>query len=579
MNIPRNEYPRPQLVRDSFINLNGSWDFEIDSGKSGIERRLFERKSLASKITVPFCPESELSGIGNKDFMQCVWYCRKIDIPDEWKNKRVILHFGAVDFHAIVYVNGKKATEHFGGYTPFSADITDFLKSEENYVTLCAFDDTRSPHQSSGKQSTRYESAGCHYTRTTGIWQTVWMEAVDKAHMKKIFFTPDVENGKIRARIILSPDACGMEIVLKTSFGAKATGEAKARVKGDFCELDIPLSEIVLWDIGAGNLYDAEILLCDGEKVVDSVSSYFGMRSVELTKKAFVLNGRKVFGRWVLDQGFYPDGIYTAPSDEALEKDILLSMELGFNGARLHEKVFEERFLYHADRLGYLVWGEYANWGMDISNFACYADFITEWREAMERDYSHPSLIGWCPLNETWDYDGRQQSCRLVGEIYRFTKSLDPTRPCIDTSGNYHVLTDIFDVHDYEQDPEKFKTYYEHTSEGVILDAIARSPERKDRQKYGGQPIFVSEYGGIRKAVDEHGWGYGQAPEDDEEFISRYKGLTDVLLDNPDILGFCYTQLYDVEQEQNGLLTYDRKYKLDPKIFFDINTRKAAIEE
>lgn len=253
-------------------------------------------------------------------------------------------------------------------------------------------------------------------------------------------------------------------------------------------------------------------------------------------------------------------------------------MELGFNGARMHEKVFEPRYIYWADKLGYLVWGEHANWGLDISAAEGIENFLPEWIEAVNRDFNHPSIVGWCPFNETWDReDGRRQNDRVLEIVYRVTKELDKTRPVIDTSGNYHVVTDIFDIHDYEQDVEKFAAKFEPMKNGG--EKYVTYPKR---QKYEGQPYFVSEYGGIQWncGVDsDFGWGYGNRPKTEEEFIERYRGLTTALLENPYICAFCYTQLYDVEQEVNGLYTYDRKPKFDVRIFREINMRPAAIEK
>lgn len=321
---------------------------------------------------------------------------------------------------------------------------------------------------------------------------------------------------------------------------------------------------------------------CDFRLPAYEIKNAKGMHTPELKYKSYeILNGKPVFGRWVLDQGFYPDGIYTAPTDEALKNDILCSMRLGFNGARMHEKIFEPRFLYWADKLGYIVWGEHANWGLDITDMGQIQYFLPEWLEALDRDMCHPSIIGWCPFNETWDFDGRQQYDELIRLVYLATKAVDPTRPVIDTSGNFHVQTDIFDVHDYEQNPERFASYYEKIVDGIIEDQIQRKPEWSYRQSYNGKnPVFVSEYGGIRWAPDKaEGWGYGEAPKTTEEFIERYKGLTEALINNPYMIGFCCTQLYDVEQEVNGLMTYDRKFKFDPEIIRRINTQQAAIEE
>ncbi len=570
MNIPRAEYPRPQLVRSTWICLNGEWEFEIDNAMVGRPKNYEKRKHLDGKITVPFCPESALSGVGNVDYMNCVWYRKEIEIPAEWKGKRILLQFGAVDYHAIVFVNGKHCGEHRGGYTPFTIDITEALKEEGNYITLCAEDDTKGGHQPVGKQSQGYYSAGCSYTRTTGIWQTVFMEAVDKFYVQNIKVIPDIETVSAELNIQLNKYAAGCRITAEASFNGVPMGIASTVVNAMNAVISLPLMEKHLWDVGQGNLYDLKITVEKDGIVYDSVDSYFGLRSVALTDRKFLLNGKSIFGRWVLDQGFYPDGIYTAPTDEALKADIEYSMQLGFNGARLHQKIFEPRFLYWADRLGYLVWGEHGNWGIKVWDIGEIRNWLPEWMESVERDFSHPSIIGWCPFNETWDHEGRRQSDDLIRLTWQVTKAIDPTRPVIDTSGNFHVgpYTDIYDIHDYDQNVE---SYTERIGKGVFETF-------RDRQRWYGQPFFVSEYGGIQWSMGKEGWGYGNAPKTEEEFIARYKGLTEAMLKNPDCCAFCYTQLYDVEQEQNGLMTYERKFKFDPKIFYDINTQKAAIE-
>ena len=579
----RKEYPRPQLVRSGWLCLNGEWEFEIDNGENGEGRKFFERPSLDQKITVPYCPESVLSGIGNTDYMNCVWYRKEVTIPAEAKGKRVLLHIGAVDYHAKLWVNGTYVGSHRGGYVPFDADITDALTDGKAVICLCAYDHLREGLQPSGKQAHKFSSSGCHYTRTTGIWQSVWLEWVDEAYTKGFKVYPDIASSSVSIQVELSEAAQGAELELVASYGGQEMGRAATTVHSNAATLSIALKEAHLWDIGKGELYDLSIRVKKNGALCDEAEAYFGLREVALDKTGMKLNGRRVFGRWVLDQGFYPDGIYTAPSDEALKADIVNSMRLGFNGARLHEKVFEPRFLYWADKLGYPVWGEHANWGLDHSRPESVLSFLPEWLEAVERDFSHPSVIGWCPFNETWDVNGRKQCDDVIRTVYLATKALDKTRPCIDTSGNFHTVTDIFDVHDYEQDPEKFVTYYDKIgSEGIVNDQCERRKDWKGRQKYDRKtPVFMSEYGGIKWTgdPDSAGWGYGNAVKTEEEFIARYKGLTDALLDNPDMMGFCYTQLYDVEQEVNGLMTYDRKFKFDPAIFYEIDTRKAAIED
>lgn len=579
----RKEYPRPQLVRENWLCLNGEWEFEIDNAQVGAAKKYWERSSLDGKITVPYCPESDLSGVGNKDFMNCVWYRKAVTLPEAFCGKRVILHFGAVDYLATVYVNGKKIGTHMGGYTPFSFDVTDALTEGENVIVLSADDDVRSDRQPAGKQSDVLHSHGCFYTRTTGIWQTVWMEAVDAARVEGYRVYPDVANGAVTLQFRTTGAAMGAKLSVTASYDGADMGCASTVVSGCTSTVTLSLKEKHLWEIGKGRLYDLSVSLEKDGVAVDAFRGYFGLREVGLTDKGMTLNGKPFFGRYILDQGFFPDGIYTAPSAEALKFDIEASMKLGFNGARMHQKVFEPTYLYYADKLGYLLWGEYPSWGISLADASAMKNYLREWLESVERDFSHPSVIGWCPFNETWDSfnDGNARQCDdVIDMIWRATKYTDPTRPCIDTSGNYHVVNcGLWDVHDYEQNPEKFASFYAKIGEGIVADQVYRSTPK--RQSYDGTPVFVSEYGGIKwdVASPTDSWGYGVAVKTEEEFKARYKGLTDALLDNEHIMGLCYTQLTDVEQECNGLLTYDRQFKFDPEFFHAVNTRKAKIEE
>ncbi|MDK8180335.1 sugar-binding domain-containing protein [Paenibacillus sp. UMB4589-SE434] len=577
--LPRPEYPRPQFIREQWINLNGDWQFEMDHGCSGKARGLQKDDvTLNQSIVVPFCPESSLSGIGNTDFMNAVWYKRSFATPEAWSNGRTLLHFGAVDYKAEVWINEKLVGSHRGGYSSFSFDITHALKHGDNTITVYAEDHIRSGLQPRGKQSGEYHSHGCDYTRTTGIWQTVWLEYVPQTYISSFRITPDPENACIHLEAKINGAVKGLQLTCDASFEDKSMGSASVNIGSSLAKLTLSLTDVHLWQVGSPNLYDLNLsLVCDGS-IIDSAISYFGLRSIHLDGMAVRINGKSVFQRLVLDQGFYPEGIYTAPSDDDLKRDIEISIGLGFNGARLHEKMFEPRFLYWADKLGYLVWGEHANWGLDISTPQGLLRFLPEWIEGVERDFNHPSLIGWCPFNETWDSgNGARQDNEVLRIVYETTKALDPTRPVIDTSGNFHVVTDIYDVHDYDQNVDTFRARYAPMAEdGEVYNTYP------DRQTYGGQPYFVSEYGGIwwnPSQLDQKSWGYGDRPQSEEEFIARYAGLTTTLLDNPKMFGFCYTQLYDVEQEVNGLYTYDRTAKFDPKIIRAINTKKAAIED
>ena len=565
----RCEHPKPQFERAAWTNLNGEWQFEIDRGNSGAARKLYEDTvSLGGTINVPFCPQSKLSGVEDKDFMSSVWYKKTVELTEEQVSGIVYLHFGAVDYLSTVYINGKRAGKHKGGYVSFKIDVTEFVHAGENTICLHAEDDERDRLIPRGKQSEWFYSHGCDYTRTTGIWQTVWMEYVPKTHIEKVKYLTDVEAGTLT----VMADLCGADtLTVSASFEGRDCGTASVVSGGGQAILTLALTEKHLWELGKGGLYDLTLTYGD-----DVIKSYFGLRSIAYCNNKFYLNGKSVFQRLVLDQGFNPDGVYTAPSDEFLAADIDLSMAMGFNGARLHEKVFEERFLYHADRKGYIVWGEYPNWGLDHSYADSIYGILPEWLEEVDRDFNHPSIVGWCPFNETWDMNGRRQFNDLLNLVYNATKAADPTRPCIDTSGNYHVdKTDVYDVHDYEQDPAKFAEHFSDFNDfGTNSNGIGR------RQHYDGKtPFFVSEYGGIRWTDNQDGWGYGNAPKTEEEFLTRLKGLTDVMLDDDRIFAFCYTQLTDVEQEQNGLYTYERQPKFDPAVVHAIFARKAKIED
>lgn len=565
MQIPRPEYPRPQFTRQNWLNLNGEWQFEIDNGRSGEARGLHkEGEKLNDTITVPFCPESELSGVKHTDFMYGVWYKRKVTLDKP--NGRALLHFGAVDYCCKAFVNGVYVGWHQGGYISFCFDVTAALREGENEIAVYAEDNTRDRLIPSGKQSTEYHSRGCCYTRTTGIWQTVWLEFMPEAYIDCVKYYPHIADGSVT----VETDLCQKgDFACNISFEGKPMGSYSAANAAGKLIFTVQLAEKHLWEVGKGKLYNVELYFGD-----DKVESYFGLREIRLDGHKFLINGKSVFQRLILDQGFYPAGIYTAPDDKDLIHDIELSLASGFNGARLHEKIFEERFLYHADKMGYIVWGEYPDWGLDHS----YADniyaILPEWMEEIKRDFNHPSIVGWCPRNETWDQSGRKQFDPSVSLLYDVTKAIDSTRPCIDVSGNFHVKTDIFCVHDYNQDPVSFKENYDRLmTEGKLHDRYSY------RQPYRGQATFVSEYGGIAWNAGEDGWGYGEGPKTIEEFYERYKGLTDALLDNSEMFGLCYTQLTDVEQEQNGLFTYDRTPKFDTDILRGIMSRKAAIED
>ncbi|MGW7255162.1 glycoside hydrolase family 2 protein [Streptomyces sp. NPDC054834] len=595
---PRPEYPRPQFVREAWLNLNGEWQFEIDRSDTGLDRGLRDRE-LADRIVVPFCPESELSGIGETDFLEAVWYRRTVTIPDDWTDSRVLLHFGAVDHDTTVWVDGTEVARHRGGFTPFTADLGDLAAPGREVAVVVRARDSRHGVQARGKQSTWYANSHCHYTRTTGIWQTVWLEPVPRSvALGRPRITPDLASGSFHLELPLTANLPGHRVraTLSDAAGPVATAESRADLGlAPRLVLPVPEDRRRVWSPSDPHLYDLvlEVLDADGE-AVDTVGSYAGLRSVSVHGKRLLLNGEPLFQRLVLDQGYYPDGLMTAPSDADLVRDIELGLAAGFNGARLHQKVFEERFLYHADRLGYLVWGEFGDWGCEVGvrddNQRPDASYVTQWLEAVERDYSHPSIVGWCPLNETYQHlhDRITQLDDVTRGMFLATKQADATRPVIDASGYAHRVpeTDVYDSHCYEQDPDTFAK----TMAGLAEDRpyVNAAPDGWSWSvPYRGQPYFCSEFGGIwwdpeaaAAAGDEPetSWGYGERPRTDEEFVDRFTGLTGVLLDDPDMFGYCYTQLTDVFQERNGVYRFDRTEKVDTERLRRAQGRPAAYE-
>lgn len=574
----RPEYPRPSFVRENWLNLNGKWEFEIG------DNNVFDKE-----IEVPFCPESKLSGIEHKDFMYSVWYRRTVEITEEQLRGRVIINFGAVDYEAILYVNGKKAGYHKGGYISFSFDITDYLAVGENVITLNAKDDTRNPAIPMGKQSDRFESYGCSYTRTTGIWQTVWLEFTGDTYITSRKITAFANEKTILFEGCLSDNANGINVSAEIFYKGEKVSECETVAKnGKFSMTAEISSEIHLWDVLKPEIYDIVLTVRNNGEVTDSVKTYTGFRTIELKDGKFLLNGKSVFLRQILDQGFHPDGVYTFPTKEDIEKDIDIAIDLGFNGARPHEKIFEEYYFYYADMKGYLVWGEFPNWGCCLDskkNPQGLKNFLAEWQEELIRDYNHPSIIGWCPLNETWD---GKHFCDATSQkaIYSATKKYDSIRPVIGASGGYLYVTDIDDYHDYSHTAEELIAHVHDHKNGtkeekqlLVLNKIQKSGflTRKDMK---GLPIFCSEYGGISFNIGESAWGYVNESNEDD-FVAHYISDTNALMQS-DCMGMCYTQLTDVEQEQNGLVTYERKHKFSEearKKIRECNMQKAKIED
>lgn len=563
VDIPRPEYPRPQFERTDWVNLNGQWTFEMDFGSSGEQRGWTNTKGLSKKITVPFCPESELSGIGYTDFIPCVWYQRNINIPAEWNGKKILLHFGAADYETKVYVDGKMVGEHKGSGSSFNFDITSYVKAgQQANLVVRVYDNLRGGMQPGGKQCTALFSAGCSYTRVTGIWQTVWMEAVNEQALKNVFAIPDIDQQQLVVRPEFYNEGNENTLTVEVKDGKKTVAKRTSQASNQ-STIVLPIKNAHLWSPEDPYLYDVKYTVKNAQgEVIDEVSSYMGMRKVHISGGYFYLNNKPYFQRLVLDQGYYPDGIWTAPSDEALRQDIEMSKAVGFNGARLHQKVFEERYYYWADKLGYLTWGEEASWVLNINNELAVRNFLTEWAEIVVRDRNHPSLVTWTPLNETWNATPGVY-VRFVNDLYALTKAIDPTRPINDASGDSHVKTDIWSVHDYTREPDKLIA--NHTIKAGV-EPYRNMKDKDFLSNYAGQPYMVDEFGGlpwIPKEERANSWGYGANIDTVEEFYSILEKEIDALKACKHVVGFCYTQITDVEQEKNGIYYYNRKPKFD----------------
>ncbi|HXG33789.1 MAG TPA: glycoside hydrolase family 2 TIM barrel-domain containing protein [Bryobacteraceae bacterium] len=575
--VPRPEYPQPQFQREQWMSLNGPWEFEFDDANVGLEENWAAGgRKFTRTIVVPFSFESKLSGIGDTSFHPWVWYRRSFTVPEAWKRKRVLLHFGAVDYRAMVWVNGRYVGGHTGGHVPFSFDITPHLQRGANTVTVRAEDPPTDRYVPRGKQYWEPKSRGIFYTRTTGIWQPVWIEAAGDSYLTKVRITPS-NDGTVRFEARIARPQPDLEFRAAIRFQDREVASGGARNDGPRALLALAVQEPRLWSANSPNLYDVTVELRRGGAVLDRVQSYFGFRSVSTANGRVLINGRPVFLKMVLDQGYWPDSTITPPSDEAIQYDIRMTKEMGFNGARKHQKLEDPRYLYWADKMGLYVSSEMANAYLFDEDYV--QRFTAEWIEAVERDYNHPSIIMWVPINESWGVpdlsDPRQQN--HLKALYALTKSLDATRPVIDNDGWEHVdTTDLFAIHDYARTGELlYEIYKDLGKTGIPARRTGRSLLAPG-YRYNGTPILLSEFGGIAYIPPGHqvppdAWGYAGVEKTAEAALARLRGLYEAIAKIPEFAGLCYTQLTDVEQEINGLLTYDRKPKFDPKLIREIN--------
>ena len=573
----RDQHPRPQHFRSSWQSLDGLWDLCLNPGKSDTEPHHIQ---WASKILVPFSPETEASGIGQTGFHASIWYRRAFQAEQLPPGMRLLLHFEAVDYQATVWVNGVKVCEHEGGYTPFCADITDALNPNisDQQIVVCAQDDPEDLAKPRGKQDWKLDSHSIWYPRTTGIWQTVWLETVSRTHIETLYWSSSLERWDIGIDLTVAAAddlplnlsvslLCGTQLLAMDRYAVLAC-EVHRRIALSDPGIDDHRNDL-LWSPSSPTLIQALLELRNEEGVLlDSVESYTAIRTVDVQDDRFILNGRPIGLRLVLDQGYWPQSGMTAPDDNALRQDVLLARQMGFNGVRKHQKIESARYLYWADKLGLLVWEEmpsaYRYTTQSIERLA------RQWTEVIRRDRSHPCIVAWVPFNESWgvpDLPDSSAQRHYVQALYHLTKSLDPTRPVIGNDGWESIATDIIGIHDYDDDPERIGLRY------GISDIEAKLLKRErpgGRMLFVGEdkalnhPLMLTEFGGIAMSKDpkdpQDSWGYSRTASS-AGLIERYSALLKVVRSLPALAGFCYTQFADTYQEANGLLFADRTPK------------------
>lgn len=572
------DYPRPQLVRNNWQNLNGKWDFAFDKDNIGLQKNYQNGFVADMQINVPFAYQSAMSGIGTSECIEYVWYQKKVHLSYA-DGERIILHLEGSDYQTQVYVNGVFVGEDEGCYHRESFDITQAAANGENLIVFRIHDDY-STEKPRGKQRAKDHDYGCWYVDTTGLYKTVWLEKVSDNYIENIRITPMVKSKTVAIDFDVKEKTAESKIKTTVSYAGKEIATVVTRAISGKAGQNIYLGEeLHLWEVGDGKIYDLTAELMVDDKVVDTIGSYFGMREIEWGDGKILLNGKPLYQKLALDQGYWEGSDLTAPNEEALEKDIALMQSMGFNGVRKHEKIEDERFLYFADMYGYIVWGEMPS----IYNCTQKArDALrTEWPLIVKQLYSHPSVFVWVCMNESWGveeilFDRSQQE--FVNELYFNTKVMDHTRPVVTNDGWEHTYSDILTIHHYTQSGENL-----HSCFDTVEKCIQRKYKDHDRgafangYRYHGQPIIISEFGGTSFVKDVHDgkWGYGEAVGSDEEFLARFSSLIHAIDSIPFICGYCYTQVTDVHHEVNGLLDFKHEPKESPETIRRILTHNG----
>lgn len=587
------DYPRPQFMRTDWENLNGTWDFGFDDENAGEKKKWYQEFKGDKKINVPFTYETKLSGIQDETRHDFIWYHRTISVDGEkLENNRYILHFEGSDFITKVLVNGAYAGSHRGGYARCSFDVTNLVHDGENELTV-KVEDSYDPQQPRGKQRWIKENFGCWYIQTTGIWKTVWSEYVPKIGLASVKMTPDLQNAalKLEYEVDAAEKVLGEDLIVTASVSFKGVPVAKQSVMANQKHVGTTMNVsyygsvglewgVCTWTPSQPDLYDIDFTVIYKGEAVDEIGSYFAMREIRIDGPNILLNGHPLYQRLILDQGYWRDSHLTAPSEEALIEDIDKIHALGYNGLRKHQKIEDERFLYWCDVKGMLVWSEMAA-AYQYSDYAV-EEFAKEWMEIVRQNYNHPCIITWTPINESWgvsQVETRRVEQHFTEAVYHLTKSFDMMRPVIVNDGWEHTISDIITLHDYEEVGDTLYKRYTEYKDQIMTTEVYHSSGKSafaNGYEYKGQPMIISEYGGIAFNNDDSGWGYGNKVNTKEDFIRRFDDITTAVKKIPYCCGFCYTQVSDVQQEINGLMDIDRNFKVEPEVIKEINERQIG---
>ncbi len=578
-------YPRPQFVREGWSNLTGIWGFAFDDTDVGLTNGWNKGFDSQQDIVVPFTYETEKSGIADTSFHPIVWYKRNVIFTEKDCAEKLYLHFEGSDYETKVFLDGQLVGMHKGAYARFSIDLSDFAAIGEHLLVV-RVEDSNSMEQLRGKQRWKKENFGCWYVQTTGIWKPVWLERVARTHLVSAKLTPDIQTFSIHLEAEVETDEQEAKLRVQVFFDeipvvdALQSLDQMGKVDTTYTIYNTDVSEwgMKTWSPQHPNLYTIRYSVWIGNQCVDVVDSYFGMREIRIEGQRILLNGTELYQRLILDQAYWDESHLTCPSEDAMLEDIDRILALGYNGVRVHQKIEDQRFYYYCDLKGMLVWCE-APSAYRFSD-AMVANFTVEWLEILNQFYNHPSIITWTAINESWGVPmikTRRQEQQFSEMVYHLTKCIDQMRPVIVNDGWEHTISDIITFHDYEERGEILKVRYSEQLERILGNEISHNTHKKafaEGYQYKGQPILISEYGGIAFADGKDGWGYGNKVKDEEVFLERFDKATKAIQDLSDVVGFCYTQVTDVQQEINGLLDSKRKNKVDPQKIRLINERR-----